>query len=198
MCCSPAAMFPIVRYPSELTALGVEVLTTGRVPGPPSPPHESGVGYPLAFDVCGRIAAVSFAALDVYPDIARGWWCLVEQFSCSDGTWGSAGGEHDSTTSSTPFKRPTSVENSELDWLDWLCFGGAGEWDEAPQRRQSCFGIAPVQTARLTVTAEDGCERQLRVTPWNGAFVVVSPGTHSTLTGYDVEDKVLGTLSTGG
>jgi hypothetical protein len=65
----------------RLAALGVEVLASGRGPGPPSPPHEIGVGYPLAFDVCGRIAAVTFAALDVYPDIASGWWCLVEQFS---------------------------------------------------------------------------------------------------------------------
>jgi len=37
------------------------------------------------------------------------------------------------------------------------------------------------------VTAEDRCERKLRVTPWNGAFVVASPGTHSALTGYDVD-----------
>jgi hypothetical protein len=197
VCCTAAAMFPIVRYPSELSALGVEVLTTGRLPGPPSPPHEVGVGYPLAFDVCGRIAAVSFAALDVYPDIALGWWCLVEQFSCSDGTWGAAGGEHDNTTSATPFERPTSEENSNLDWLDWVSFGGACEWDEEPRRRQSYFGIALVRTARLTVTVEHGCERELRVTPWNGAFVVASPGTHSLLTGYDVEDNVLGMLATG-
>lgn len=190
-------MVPIVRYPRDLAALGVEVLAAGRVPGPPNPPHEVEVGYPLAFDVCGRIAAVSFAALDVYPDIARGWWCLVEQFSFSDGTWGGAGGEHDNTTSSAPFRRPTSVENSELDWLDWLSFGGADQWDDEPRRRQSYFGIAPVHTARLTVTAADGCERELPVTPWNGAFVVASPGTHSTLTAYDVDDNVLGTLSSG-
>jgi hypothetical protein len=190
-------MFPIVRYPERLAALGVEVLASDRVPGPSSPPHDVGVGYPLAFDVCGRIAAVSFAALDVYPDIASGWWCLVEQFIRSDGTWGPAGGEHDNTTSSTPFERPTCVENSELGWLDWLSFGGAPEWDDEPRRRQSYFGIAPVQTARLTVTAEDGCERELRITPWNGAFVVVSPGTHSTLTGFDLQGNVLGTLSTG-
>jgi hypothetical protein len=48
----------------------------------------------------------------------------------------------------------------------------------------------------LTVTAENGCERELRITPWNGAFVVVSLGTHSTLTGYDVDGNVRGTLST--
>jgi hypothetical protein len=31
-------------------------------------------------------------------------------------------------------------------------------------------------------------------TPWNGAFVVTRPRTHSTLTGYDAEDNVLGRL----
>jgi hypothetical protein len=86
-------MFPVVRYPERLAALGVEVLASGRVPGPPSPPHEIGVGYPLEFDVCGRIAAVTFAALDVYPDVASGWWCLVEQFSLWDRTWRPAGGK---------------------------------------------------------------------------------------------------------
>ena len=49
-------------------------------------------------------------------------------------------------------------------------------------------------------TGWTGCpsaERELRVTPWNGAFVVASPGTHSALAGYDVEDNVPGTLSIG-
>jgi hypothetical protein len=86
------------------------------------------------------------------------------------------------------------VENSELSWVDWMSIGGAHEWPDEPRRRQSYFGIAPVQTARLTVTAEDGRERELRITPWNGAFVVASPGTRSTLTGYDLEDNVLGSV----
>ena len=158
-------MLPIVRYPESLSPIGVEVLAADRVPGPPSPQYQVGVGYPLAFDVCGRIAAVSFAALDVYPDIARGWWCLVEQFSLSDGTWRAAGGEHDNTTSPTPFERPSSVDNGTVDWLDWLSFGGAPVWHDPPRRRQSYFGIAPVRTVRLTVTAEDASERELRITP---------------------------------
>jgi hypothetical protein len=154
VCCSPDPVFP-----TDLEALGVEVLGAGRVPSPPTPPYEVGVGYPLAFDVCGPIAAVSFAALDVYPDVARGWWCLVEQFFFSGGTWGGAGGEHDNATSPTPFERPSSVKNSEVDWLDWLSVGGTCEWKREPRRRQSYFGIAPVRTAHLIVTAADGSDR---------------------------------------
>ena len=187
-------MYPEVRYPKGLETTGLAMLAAGRVPGPPTPPYEVGVGYPLAFDVCGRIAAVSFAALEVYPDIAPGWWCLVEQFSLYD-TWGFAGGEHDNTTTPTPFERPTSVEHSELDWLDWVSNGGWGEWEDQPRERHSCFGIVPVRTARLTVTTVDGSERDVRITPWNGAYVVVAPGPHSVLTGYDVDGNVLGTLS---
>jgi hypothetical protein len=72
---------------------------------------------------------------------------------------------------------------------------------DEPRQRRSYFGIAPVHAARLTVTAADGCERELRVTPWNGAFVVASPGTHSTLTGYDecvVHGVVVSLISGGG
>ena len=56
--------------------------------------------------------------------------------------------------------RPTSVENSELDWLDWLSFGGADEWDEEP------------------------------------ALAAIIGG-HGHARGHDVEDNVLGKLSTG-
>ena len=175
--------------------MGIEILEAGRLPGPPTPPYEIGVGYALAYDVCGQIAAVSFAALDVFPDLARGWWCLVEQFSSfSEEGWAHAGGEHDYATSATPFRRPESVENSKRDWVDWVSFGGAHEWEEEPRRRPSYFGIAPVRTTRLTVTSKDGRERALQITPWNGAFVVVSPGTSSTLTGSDAHGDVLGSL----
>jgi hypothetical protein len=184
-----------VRYPEDLETQGLAVLAAGRVPGPPAPPYEAGVGYPLAFDICGRIAAVSFAALDVYPDLSSGWWCLVEQFSLQDGAWGFAGGEHDNTTTSTPFERPTSVDNGVADWLDWGSNGGWGEWEDEPRRRHSAFGIAPVHTARITVTTVDGSERDLRITPWNGAYVMVAPGPRSTLTGYDAQGRVLGTFT---
>jgi hypothetical protein len=189
------SVYPQVRYPKDLETIGLAVLAAGRVPGPPDPPYEVGVGYPLAFDVCGRIAAVWFAALDVYPEIAPGWWCLVEQFSLHEGAWRFAGGEYDNTTTPTPFERPTSVENDTLDWLDWGSNGGWAHWEDEPRERHSCFGIVPVRTARLTVTSVDGHQRGVRITPWNGAYVVVVPGPHSTLTGYDIDGNVLGTLS---
>ncbi len=189
------SVYPEVRYPKDLETIGLAVLAAGHVPGPPALPYEVGVGYPLAFDVCGRIGAVSFAALDVYPDIALGWWCLVEQFSLHEGVWGFAGGEYDNTTTPTPFERPIAVENSTLDWLDWGSNGGWGEWEDEPRERHSSFGIAPVRTTRLTLTTVDGNEREVRITPWNGAYVVVAPGPHSTLTGYDIDGDVLGTLS---
>src|SRR3954451_19576684 len=85
-------------YPDRTESLGVAVLTAGRVPGPPSAPFERGVAYPLAFDVCEGIGAVSFAAFDVYPDIDRGWWCLVEQFWLDDGVWRPPGGMYDNAT----------------------------------------------------------------------------------------------------
>jgi hypothetical protein len=60
-----------MMYPDGLEAIGLAVPASRRVPGPPTPPYEVGVGYPLAFDVRGRIAAVSFAALDVYGHRTR-------------------------------------------------------------------------------------------------------------------------------
>jgi hypothetical protein len=108
-------------YPNRTESLGAAVLTAGHVPGPPSPPFELAVAYPLAFDVHDGIGAVSFAAFDVYPDIHRGWWCLVEQFSLQDGAWHSAGGMYDNTTIATPFERPTGI-----DWVDWGTDGGNG------------------------------------------------------------------------
>jgi hypothetical protein len=184
-----------MRYPADLEEIGVEILASRRVPRPAEPPHEVGVGYPLAFDICGRIGAVSFAALDVYPDIAAGWWCLVELFSYAEGSWGCAGGEHDNTTTANPFTRPSDAENSNVEWVDWLSFGGAPEWDEEPRRRQSYFGVAPTRTARLTATTEDGTVRELEITPWSGAFVAVNPGTRSSLTGYDATGVELGSMS---
>ena len=183
--------------PPDLETLGCDVLTAGAVPGRPAPPYERGVGHPLALDICDRIGAVSFAVLDAYPEIAPGWWCLVEQFALVEGTWTPAGGSHDNTTSQTPFERPRAVSNSSLDWVDWASFGGVGGWDEEPRERHSYFGIAVTGTMRLTVTTEDGRERDVPITPWCGAWVVAAPGRHSTLTGYDATGSVLGTVSDG-
>lgn len=58
-----------------------------------------------------------------------------------------------------------------------------------------CFGIAPVGTARMTITDGTGRERDLRITPWNGAFVAVVRGTMHVLTGYDASGIVLGSTA---
>ena len=138
-------------WPSRLENVGLAVLRAGHVPGPPRPPFQPGIAYPLALHVHDGIAAVSFAALDTYPDIDRGWWCLVEQFaSDDDGTWHHAGGAHDNTTTPTPFERPTHPENSRTAWIDWPSDGGHGEWGSRPMQRHSYFGIAPTTTDRLT------------------------------------------------
>jgi hypothetical protein len=177
-------------YPKRTETLGAAVLTAGRVPGPPTAPFERAVAYPLAFDVCDGIGAVSFAAFDVYPDIHRGWWCLVEQFVRHDGAWHPAGGLYDNTTVSTPFERPAGT-----DWVAWATNGGNGRWDDEPYDRHSYCGVAPVGTARLTVTT-NGATRDVRITSWNGAYVVVASGLNSTLTGYGADGNVLGTFTT--
>ena len=142
---------PSDDYPVRMESLGLAVLAAGRVPGPPKPPFEVGVAYPLAFDVCDGIAAVSLAALGVYPDIDEGWWCMVEQFSFHDGAWHFAAGEYDNSTTPTPFERP-----SDPDWSVWGTDGGNGGWDEEPRDRHSYCGIAPTGTARLTVSWDGG------------------------------------------
>jgi hypothetical protein len=180
------------HYPRRLEMLGVAVLTTRRVPGPPSPPFRVGEAYPLAFDICGEIAAVSFAALDVYSDIDRGWWCMVEQFRRRDGHWHPAGGSHDNTTTATPFARPIAG-----DWIEWGSDGGHGIWDEEPRERHSYFGIAPTQVARLSVRTRDSRERDVAITPWSGAWVVVGTGTTSTLTGRVADDAIVGEMAFG-
>jgi hypothetical protein len=42
------------------------------------------------------------------------------------------------------------------------------------------------------VRGEDGRERDLRITPWCGAYVGVVAGATATLTGYGAEGRVLG------
>jgi hypothetical protein len=185
------------NHPSRLETLGSAVLTAGRVPGPPAAPYEVGVAYPLAFDVCDGIAAVSFAARDVFPDIDRGWWCLVEQFWLSDGHWEPAGGSYDNTTTATPFERPTAIANSSVEWIDWVSNGGHAIWDQEPRERHSYFGIAPAHTTRLSVMTTDGRTRDVAITPWNGAWVVAATGVRSTLVGYDAAGAVLGTATLG-
>jgi hypothetical protein len=83
--------------------------------------------------------------------------------------------------------------NSRVAWCDWHSNGGLGRWgdDDPPEWRHTFFGIAPVGTARLTVTDETGNTRDLQITPWNVAIVA---GAHSTLTGYDERGDRLGSF----
>lgn len=183
-------------WPARLETLGMAVLAAKKVPAPPSRPAAVGVAYPVAFDIAGTIAAVSFVALNVYPEHLR-WWCLVEQFWLDGENWVPAGGSYDNTTTDTPFARPTRVENSVETWVDWITDGGHGGWDVEPRERHSYCGIAPTHTARLTVTTPDGLSRSIAVNPLSGAWVVVAPGTRSTLTGYDAAGVKLGTTEFG-
>lgn len=182
----------------EEERVGLDVLAAGRVDGPPSGPWRRDVRYPLALDIdAGHgIAAVSFAILDMYPDIQRGWWCEAVTFSLRDGGWRYAAGESDNCTTPDPFARPSTSTNSVHAWCDWHSNGGLGEWggDDLPQWRHTFFGLAPSGTARLTVTDETGATRDLPITPWNGAYVAVVAGAHSTLTGFDQDGHVLGSF----
>jgi hypothetical protein len=174
--------------------LGPQVLDRGSVPGPPPRPWDRETAYPLAVDVDGRL--VWFAVLDMYPDTAPGWWCLATTWSRDGECWNHAHGESDNTTSPAPFERPLQSENGVHRWCDWHSNGSAGHWgdeDEDPWRH-TFFGIAPAGTARLMVTDETGRERDLHVTPWNGAYVAVVSGPRSTLTGYDERGDVLGSF----
>jgi hypothetical protein len=173
--------------------LGPRILGRETVPGPPTGPWERDTVYPLAVDVDGRFGAVSFAVLGMYPDISAGWWCLATTWVRDGGGWEYAGGDFDNETSPEPSVRPVAPDNSVEEWCDWHTNGGAGEWpnDEQPWRH-TFFGIAPVSTARLTVADDTGRERDLRITPWNGAYVAVVAGVHSTLTGYAADGRRLG------
>src|SRR3569833_2993503 len=150
--------------------LGREVLEAGRIDGPEPGPGSRDHAYPLALDIddAHGIAAVSFAILDMYPKIERGWWCEAITFARRDGEWEYAGGDTDNTTAPGPFSRPDKPEASMHDWCDWHSIGGISGWDEdhPPEWRNTFFGIAPTGTARLTVTDETGRSRDLRITPW--------------------------------
>lgn len=177
---------------------GLAVLAAGRVDGPPRAPWRRDRAYPLALDINATdgIAAVSFAILDMYPDIAPGWWCEAVTFARHDGRWIYAAGESDNTTAPDPFSRPHQASNSTHDWCEWHSNGTLAHWnrDDPPDWRHTFFGIAPSGTARLTVTDETGRTRDLQITPWNGAYVAIVAGTHSTLTGYDTHGNLLGSF----
>jgi hypothetical protein len=168
--------------------LGAAVLIAGTLDPPSHPVPVRDAAYPLAFDAGELLGAVSFATWDPYPgDFEPEWWCVAQLFIRRDGQWHWCGGEHDNTTSATPFQRP-----AEGHWIEWHSNGPAPIWDDEPRQRFSFFGIAPEGTARLTVRDEDGRERDLRITPWCGAYVGVVAGATATLTGYDAGGRRLG------
>ena len=68
-------------------------------------------------------------------------------------------------------------------------------WNEEPRRRHSYFGVASTEIARLSVTT-DTRRRDVAVTPWNGAWVVIAPGTASTLRAHDATGAVRDELTT--
>jgi hypothetical protein len=70
-------------------------------------------------------------------------------------------------------------------------------WEQEPRERHSYFGIAPAGTTRLSVTTPDGRTRDVAITTWNGAWVVVAPGITSTLVGRNDAGLVLGAATFG-
>jgi hypothetical protein len=168
--------------------LGAAVLALGTVDPPASGTPVRDVAFPIALDAGELLGAVAFATWNPYPGgFEPQWWCTVELFVRDGNSWHACGGEHDNTTSAMPFQRPV-----EGDWIEWHSNGGVGGWDEEPRTRFSFFGVAPTGTDRLTVRDEDGHERDLRITPWNGAYVAVVAGETATLTGYDASGHLLG------
>jgi hypothetical protein len=176
---------------------GPLLLAAGVVPGPPEGPFVEGRAYPLGVDVDGSTGAVSYAALNPYPDIAPGWWCVAIRFTQVDGVWRD-GDQDDNSTTQQPFVRPIEIENSTSTWFDWHSNGGLGDYSERigdpPRYRHMFLGIAPARTARLTVTDETTRERDLSITPWRGAYVANVEGAFSRLTGYDRNGQQLGSF----
>jgi hypothetical protein len=168
-----------------------EILDAGVVPPPPAGRLEPGVRYPLALDLHGDLGAISFAVLDLHPRIPRGMWCEALMYSRGrNGRWVEIA-EHDNTTSPRPFERPRQPENSEETWIDWHSSDGLQEGG-SHEYLTGFFGIAPLTTARLTVTAAGEQERDLRITPRSGAYVAVVAAAAWTLTGYGAHGERLG------
>jgi hypothetical protein len=90
------------RFGDDVEASAPRILDAAVVAGPPNGPFASGRAYPIAVDVDGDLGAVSYAALDPYPDIEPGWWCVAVAFKRSDQGWGESGDGDNSTTQTSP------------------------------------------------------------------------------------------------
>jgi hypothetical protein len=177
----------------DVRASAAGILAAGVVPGPPKGPFVERRAYPLGVDVDGATGAVSYAAFNLYPDIAPGWWCVAIRFALGDRGWQDLE-QDDNSTTQRPFERPVEVENSTLTWLDWHSNGGLAGIGDSLRYRHMFFGIAPTTTARLTVSDETGRERELAITPWCGAYVASVEGAFSRLAGYDHNGEPLGSF----
>ncbi len=184
-------MFDSQRFGEDVAASAPGALDAAAVAGPPAGPFASGRAYPLAVDVDGDLGAVSYAALDPYPDIEPGWWCVAVAFKRGATGWAEAG-DDDNCTTPRPFARPAAALNSTQSWIDWHSNGGLSGTGEPERYHHVFFGVAPTTTARLTVTDRTGRTRPLAVTPWSGAYVAAVDGGFSRLTGYDLHGRELG------
>jgi hypothetical protein len=167
-----------------------EILTSGVVPTPPVGPLAPGVRHPLAVDIQDGLGAISFAVLDLHPRIAKGMWCEAVVYVGGPDAWTEYSTE-DNTTSPRPFERPVDEGTNVDGWVQWHSNGGLAQRGKHDYLT-SFFGIAPATTGRLTVTPGGGEERELRVTPYNGAYVAAVPAPSWILTGYSVDGQRLG------
>jgi hypothetical protein len=169
----------VFKDPSEI---GIEILNSGVLPRPPSEPLLGHTAYPIAVDIDSEFAAVTFAALNIYE---RGWWCVASVYRRVGTAW-TAFNEFDNATTDSPFERPLDAGDS---WVDWMSDSGPLVYGDQVLERYAFFGIASTRTARLTVD-----DRELTITPWNGAFVATTPREDSVITGYAADGTLLGTI----
>jgi hypothetical protein len=163
------------------------------------PSHRTGLprdeSWPLAFDINGDLAVVSFAVADRKSSLERdAWSCHALIVRRGEQGWGlGSGDEQDSTWPAPPYARPARPTNSVLPWIDWPACGPV--WgDETTDHWHCLWGVAPVATAALDLTSPEDPTRPLRISPETGAFVAVTRGSTSRLRGYDAEGRELGTM----
>ncbi len=154
-------------------------------------PGDDDRAHPLAVDIGGDLGAVSFAVFDPYPDTASrlgGAW----RPACSARRTGAGLPTSRASTTTRPRPRRTRVRlpartaTAGSIGTPTAPFSASGRATTAREDwRHGFFGIAPAGTARLVLADEHGRERDLRITPFNGAYVAYLRGTRSTLMGYD-------------
>jgi hypothetical protein len=163
----------------------------GRSPiSAPRSPWQDGHGYPLARDVDGDLAAVSFAVRHRGTTERDAWACMVMVLTRTGNAW-IPGDTYDDTTTARPFGRPQVAENSSGGWVDWTSNGPV--WGQGATAVHSCFGVAPAGTTEIQLVA-NGVVRSLEITRFSGAYVAVSRGVASELRGFGADGTALGRL----